>query len=211
MQVLPLREIQFTGYAHMLLVGWISFASAQSTRTLLFNTRTNGPVEQFVRELTNKHAPAVDLQVASDRAHYGDELDPKFANAERGALMLDERIPLRFFNATRQTRSRAWGIVPIQSHAPADYLAITHRRLLWITERNRAYYDPYGVIQRSAPITNLIEVSTHHAGRNCGLLCRFVNGGPWRIPLPNDQFDKGASFVDRTAELIASIVPRKAR
>jgi len=209
-QVIPLREIQFIEYAHMLLVGWISFASAQGSPTLPFNTRTNGPVEDFLRELTNGYAPAVDWPAPNDCAHFGSGLDLKFRNAEIGALIPYERVLVRFFNATRQTRSRAWGILPIQSHDPADYLGLTNRRLLWMTERNRTYYDPYGVVQRSAPIANLIEVSIHHTGRNCGVLCRFVNGGSWCIPLPSDQFDAGASFVDRTSAVIASIAFRKA-
>ena len=210
MQVIPLREIQFTEYAHMLLVGWISFASAQGSRTLLFNTRTNGPVEDFLRELTNQYAPAVDPATFDDGVNFGNELDLKFRNAELGALIPEERVLVRFFNATRQTRSRAWRILPIQSHDPADYLALTNRRLLWITERNRAYYDPYGVVQRSAPIANVAEISTHHTTGNCGVLCRFVNGGSWCIPLPNDQFDAGAAFVGRTSAVTASIASRKA-
>jgi hypothetical protein len=209
MQIIPLREIQFTEYAHMLLVGWILIASAQGARTLLFNTRTSGPVEDFLRGLMNDYAPAVDLPARHAGVQFGADVDLKFRNAERNALVPEERVLVRLFNATRQTRSRAWGILPIQSHDPADYLALTNRRLLWITERNRAYYDPYGIVQRSAPIANVAEVSIHHTGRNCGVLCRFVNGGSWCIPLPNDQFDAGASFAVHASAVTASIARRE--
>lgn len=204
MRAIPLREIQFIEYGHLLLVGWLSFASVQGTRTLLFNTRTNGPVEDFLGELTNKYAPAIDALTPDDGVCFGHDLDLKFRNAQLAVLLPDERVLVRFFNATRQTRSRAWGILPLQSHDPADYLALTNRRLLWLTERNRAYYDPYGVIQRSTPLANLAELSIHHTGRKCGVECRFVNGGSWYVPLPNDQSDAVASFIERTAVVTTS-------
>ncbi len=54
-----------------------------------------------------------------------------------GALDRDERVLNRFFNPAREKSHRVWGIFPAESHVPGDYLAVTNRRLLWITERNQ--------------------------------------------------------------------------
>lgn len=204
---IPLRNLQFIEYGHLLLVGWISFAAAKGTHVLPFNTRTNGPVEQFLTDLTNRLAQkVVDGGQNNDFASVGSELDIKFQNAELRALIRDERVLVRFFSPTRQTRSRAWGILPIQSHDPADYMAVTNRRLLWITERNRGCYDPYGSILRSAPLGNVVDLSVHHTGRNGGIVCRLGNGASWCIPLATDRVDDGMAFVDHARARIGSLI-----
>jgi hypothetical protein len=203
-QIIPLRDLEFVEYGHCLLQGWISFSVTGRIRSFPFNTRTSLPVEELLRELTTVWTPENHDSRDSGDASFGQELDLKFHNAESAALYPDERFLVRFFIKTRSTHARAWGTFPTHCHEPGDYLAITQRRILWITERNRAFYERYGSILRFAPLKNLTDVFVHHSGRNSGIICRLKGGNLWCIPLPAEAADSAFAFADQALSIIHS-------
>jgi hypothetical protein len=201
---IPFRELQFVEYGHFLLIGWMAFVSSQGRRELPFNTRTCPPMEEFLSKLSKQCAPPLDLVDGSPCSSFGGALDIKFQNAELAALDRDERVLIRFFNPTRETERRAWGLFPVDSHQPGDYLAITNRRLLWITERNRDRYARYGSIVKWAVLGNVADLLVEGAGRSCRLVCRFKSGASWDVPLPADQSDAAAAFASKAVSVIRS-------
>jgi hypothetical protein len=200
--VIPFRELQFVEYGHFLLIGWISLVSLHGVRELPFNTRTLPPVEEFLGMLSKQCAPPFDLH-GSPCLSFGGDLDIKFQNAELAALGRDERVLHRFFNPTREKRYRVWGLFPVESHEPGDYLAVTNRRLLWITERSRNSYARYGSIARSAPLGNVADIAVDRAGCGCRVVCRFKDGASWNVALPADQWDAAAAFTGSGRNLLS--------
>ena len=202
---IPFRELQFVEYGHFLLIGWMAFVSSQGKRELPFNTRTCPPVEEFLSMLSKQWAPSADLRDDLPCVSFGGALDIKFQNAELAALDRHERVLIRFFNPTRETGRRAWGIFPVDSHEPGDYLAITNRRLIWITERNRDRYARYGTIVKWAVLGNVADVSVDAAGHSCRVVCRFKSGASWEVPLPADQSDAAVAFAGKAVSVIRSL------
>ena len=133
---------------------------------------------------------------------FGSTPEIKFQNAERAALEREERVLARFFNPGRTRKHRAWRLFRVESREPGDYLAVTDRRLLWITDRYRDYSERYGSILRSAPLGNVIAISIDLAGVGREIVCRLKCGSSWRIPLPADQHSAGASFTERALPCI---------
>ncbi|HVN06085.1 MAG TPA: hypothetical protein VMT86_16805 [Bryobacteraceae bacterium] len=140
-QTIPLRDLRFVEYGHFLLSGWITFATPEGRREFRFNTRTSRPVEEWLRALSRQWAPAADGCHARECVPAGSALSIKFRNAESAALDPDEHLVARFFHT------------PAKVGLPADYVGITNRRLIWITDRNRGRCERFGWIVRWAPLT----------------------------------------------------------
>ena len=200
-QIVPLRELVSVEYGHFLLLGWISFASPTGIRVLSFNTRTSRPVEDLLSLLSKQWVPSFERHEMTCES-FGSTLEIKFQNAERAALEREERVLARFFNPGRTRKHRAWGLFRVESREPGDYLAVTDRRLLWITDGYRGYSERYGSILRSAPLGNVIAISIDLAGVGREIVCRLKCGSSWRIPLPANQHSAGASFVERALPCI---------
>jgi hypothetical protein len=110
-------------------------------------------------------------------------------------------ILTRIFSRTRVSSSQVLDGRPPHRNA-GDYLAITSRRLLWITERNRGCYEPHGSILRFAPLKNLTDIFVHCSGRNSGFFCRLKGGTLWYIPLESQGIDQGYWFADQAHQII---------
>jgi len=199
-RIIPLSNLQYVEYGHFLLQGWIGFVSNGRMNRFPFNTLKRYAVDELMRRLTATWAlqyyslPASHVDVAVD-------LDPKFRYAEADALGPRETILTRFFSRTQMSPPRILDGRPPHRNA-GDYLALTSRRLLWITERNRGCCEPYGSILQFAPLKNLTEVFVHCSGRHTGLFCRLKGGTLWYIPQEAQGIDRGYRFADQVRQII---------
>lgn len=199
-RTIPLSNLQYVEYGHFLLQGWIGLVSNGRMNRLPFNTLRRYAVDELMRRLTATWAPE-DYSLPASLIGPTVELDPKFRYAEADALCPQETILTRFFSRTQMSPSRVLdGRPPYRS--AGDYLALTSRRLLWITERNRGCYEPYGSILRFAPLKNLTDVFVHCSGRNTGLFCRLKGGTLWYIPLEAQGIDYGYKFAEQARQII---------
>jgi hypothetical protein len=139
------------------------------------------------------------MGIGSSCLSFGKALDIKFQHAERTALQPDEQILARFFSPSREKTYRASELL---SRAPGDYLAITNRRLLWITERTRNGHEWDGTILQSAPLGSVVDVSVHHTGRNWGVISRLQDGVSWCLPLALEESGDAAAFAQRALSVI---------
>lgn len=142
------------------------------------------------------------MGIGSLCASFGKALDIKFQHAERTALERDEQVLARFFSPSREKTYRAWEPFPVESSEPGDYLAITNRRLLWITERTPNGHERDGSILRSAPLGSVVDVSIHHTGRNWGVISRLKGGISWCVPLPLERSGDAAAFAQRALSVV---------
>lgn len=199
-RIVPLRNLQYIEYGHFLLQGWIGLLTNGRMRRFPFNTLRSYAVEELLRKLTAAWTPE-NYSLPVSQCVPAIELDLKFRYAEAGALCPGEQILTRFFSRTRMSPSRILDGHPPYRNA-GDYLALTSRRLLWITERNRGCYEPYGYILRFAPLKDLNDIFVHCSGRNCGLFCRLKGDTLWYIPLELEGIQQGFVFADQVHQII---------
>jgi hypothetical protein len=204
-RIIPLSNLQYVEYGHYLLQGWIGFVTNGRMNRFPFNTLKRHAVDELMRRLTAAWAPENYALPASHVVPVV-ELDLKFRYAEAAALGPRETILTRFFSRTRMSASPVLDGRPPHRNA-GGYLAITSRRLLWITERNRGCYEPYGSILRFAPLKNLTDIFVHSSGRNSGLFCRLKSGTLWYIPLESQGIDGGCWFADQAHQIIRPASP----
>jgi len=202
---IPLQELLFVEAGHILLIGWLRFVEKESEHKLPYNTRSGRSVEEFLRVLLEEYLPeTLDLSPCG-RFGFGEPLDLKFRNAEYFELDAGERVLLRFFSPATKKIRRRW-IFPWQSRVPGDLVALTNRRVLWITDRVQERYEPYGTVTRSAPVRALTQLTCRRTEESCALLVRFSSDASWRIPLPLDRQAEAQRFAEEGAcQLIAAV------
>jgi hypothetical protein len=170
---------------HMLLKGWLRFAGAGFDRTVRYNTRGFRSVFRFMRrfrdELLRGVRPLTSLPVPFEEG-----LDMKFANALALELDFGETVLTRVFQPPREVRSRNW-LLPRHHWIAGDLLALTSRRLLWITDRERESHSRYGSIASYAPFDAVLSIDLT-LGRGGHILQVGMNAGPaWQVPIARDS------------------------
>lgn len=191
---IPLTEMTDLESGHALLIGWIQVNYGTSTVSLPYNTRVWRPIDRFMRRL--RALMFLDRSVrAGERKEFGNVLDVKFTNAQAGELDAGEAVAVSFFECSTEL-PRAFGWLSFRRPFPADFLALTNRRVLWISDRVNNRYERFAAISRSGRIASLIEVS-FFAPRN-EIVFALNGGSEWRIPLRPELFPAALSFVENS-------------
>jgi hypothetical protein len=206
---LRFERIRFVESGQILLSGWLRFVGPDLDRTLAYNTRGWRAVDGFLREFRGEYLPAGEGE-AHAAVKFGPPLDLKFRNALAGELDAGERVEAALFRAPRRLagggllrRRRLW--------APGDLLALTNRRLLWITDRDGGACARYGRIARYARIGCIEQVVRERVDGEGFLRVGF--GAPeaeWRIPVSEDQWQDAGWFEGIRGRRDGERVPRGA-
>jgi hypothetical protein len=103
----------------------------------------------------------------------GGGLDIKFGNALALELDSGETVLVQFFQPPRKVRRHHW--------LAGDLLALTSRRLLWITDRERGFYSRYGSIASYAPLDVVAGLEAEQGSDI--LQVKLKDASPWQIPI----------------------------
>jgi hypothetical protein len=198
---IPLQELLFVEAAHILLIGWLRFVEKGSEHKLPFNTRSGRPVEEFLRILREEYLPVTLDQSPRGPFGFGEPLDLKFRNAEYFELDAGERVLFRFFSPATKKIRRHW-IFRWESRVPGDLVALTNRRVLWITDRVEERYSAYGTVTRSAPVGALAQLTCQRTAESCALLVKFSSETFWRIPLPLERQAEAHRFAEECGSVV---------
>jgi hypothetical protein len=175
------RRIASVESGHMLLKGWLRFTGTGFDCTVRYNTRGFGSVSRFMRrfrdELLGDAGPG-----GISQAGFGASLDIKFANALARELDSEETVLTQVFQPPAEVRSGRWWL-PRRRWIPGDLLALTGRRVLWITDRERGSYSRYGSIASYAPFDAVLGIDPVSSGAGDALQVKLSGGGDWRIPI----------------------------
>jgi hypothetical protein len=176
-----IEQISSVESGHMLLKGWLRFTGPGFDYSVRYNTRGFPPVLRFMRRFQDKLLRGARPRGNSE-AHPGAGLDIKFGNALSLELDPGEIVLMQVFQPPREARSRSW-LLPRRHWIAGDLLALTGRRLLWITDRERGSYSRYGSIASYAPFDAVRSIGLT-SGRSGNILQVNLNGGSaWRIPI----------------------------
>jgi len=176
-----MEQISSVESGHMLLKGWLRFTGPGFDCTVRYNTRGFPPVFRFMLRFRDKLLRGAPPRGSSE-AHPGAGLDIKFGNALELELDSGEIVLMQVFQPAREVTSRSW-LLPRRHWSAGDLLALTGRRLLWITDRERESYSRYGSIASYAPFDAVRSIGLT-SGRSGHIFQVNLNGGSaWRIPI----------------------------
>ena len=192
---ISLPDLAFYETGHVLLIGWLRLVTAQFQIELPFNTRSERPLAEFLDHLTETYLSAGTEWAAGEPAVFGPSLDIKFGNRLRAALRKDECVHARWFSPPFET-SRRWGPFRVRSEAAGDLLALTNKRLLWITDRWNGHYERYGSVTTTAPLRGLADVDCPRTRDRRDLTISLRLGPSWIIPLARQRDGDGEAFAE---------------
>jgi hypothetical protein len=178
---IPCNECLSIQTGRLLLIGWVRFASKTADLSLPYNRRVDEPVHIFLGMLRARLlSPDGAL---SKEAFLGDAPDLKFQNALNQEIDKGEVERARLFIAPRKRSSGYW---PFRTTrwTPGNLIALTDRRLLWITESYRFARVPYGSVTCYVHPGHVAQVETSSAGAVLSVSLR--NGKIWKLDIPEE-------------------------
>jgi hypothetical protein len=188
-----IEQITSVESGHMLLKGWLRFLGCGLDYTVRYNTRGFLSVFRFMCSFRDQLLRGV-LPLGTSPVPSGAGLDVKFANALALELDTGEIVLMRVFQPPREVRFRSW-LLPRHRWMAGDLLALTGRRLLWITDRDRGSYSPYGSIASYAPPGAVIEIGLK-SGRDGDILqVNLNNGSAWQVPIASESRQVAGDFA----------------
>ncbi len=180
--------------SRILLDGRLTVHTAESSHQWRYNTRDGRHVDEFLLQLRQLTMSEQDGFQKTSRFVFGSPLDFKFAAAESSELDPGERVLVRFFSPPRQLIDKHW-FVETHSWQPGDYVGLTSRRILWITDRSDGRRSVFGTISTYAALRHLSEISLTHREGVCELAVS-VGHQDWRVPIPTELREQARSFVN---------------
>ena len=190
-----LEDLVAVEAGHMLLKGWFRFTGCTFDRTLRFNMRGYRAVSRFIRRFRQRWLGKPEADPTTDRSALGNpELGIKFGNALSAELDRDETVHSLLFQPSRALRRRRW-LLPRVQQTPTDLVALTDRRLLWISDRDRTSYAPYGTVTSSMRLNRVAGANVISIGLGCTLEIRTVSSIMWNIPFAGDRRDETEAFA----------------
>jgi len=200
---IPLRSLETLECGRILLLGWIELRSGDVELDLRYNRRCSDTVEKFLTKLKDcwlaEKAGQAALESPS-RRDYGEALNVKFKYALETEMIGDDEPPLmRFFlPSVRRLRRR---FLRYETWSAGDLVVLTSRRLLWITDRNRGVYEPYGTVSRSAPLSSLTGLHLCLFNNEPSFECALRRSQAWRFPLAAGFEPEARNFADCIREI----------
>ena len=191
---ISLSDLHFVEFGHMLLHGWFRFVGASCNRTLLYNTRSRPSVDSFLSSFRDAFVPPR-TGTASCENRFGETLDLKFRYARLSELADGEHVVCQFFQQARRNL-KALGPFKREFWSPADLLAISDRRLLWITDRYRDRYERYGTVTTYTPPDSIAGWACDRGEAGLQITAMLRSGAVWRVPIMAEHEAQARAFVE---------------
>jgi hypothetical protein len=176
-----MERIAWVESGHSLLKGWLRFAGSGFDYTVGYNTRGMRSVLRFMRRLRDRLLRGAEPRGDSG-IHPGAGLDIKFGNALARELDSGETVLTQIFQPLREVKSGSWRL-PRRRWIAGDLLALTGRRLLWITDRERGIHSRYGSIASYAPLEAVLGIGLTSERRAEILQVSLHDGSAWQFPI----------------------------
>jgi hypothetical protein len=206
---IPLQDLLFFEVGHNTRRGWLRFVEKGIEHRLPYERHCDRAVGEFLRAFREAYLPGNGLSTIAP-SEFGEEPDLKFDNAERFELLPGEQVLFQFFSQANKSLTARW-LLPWESWTASDLLAVTSRRVLWITDRVEGRYDFYATVTRSAPLEPVAGISVESADDGAVFSIKFFNGALWSASLAMGRqadalrfAEAVTSFCDRTAGFMRS-------
>jgi hypothetical protein len=196
---IPLAELAFYEVGHIFLIGRLQFTTAASEVLLPYNARSDRHITEFLDVLAQAYLPGERDRGSCEISAYGEPLDIKFRNHLQTALKEGERIHAQWFSPSAQVWRR-WGPFRVPSQVPGDLVALTDRKILWITDRWEGHFERYGSMTSIGPLRGIESVRCEGAGAGSALtICFRGAAAAWHIPVQPGYIEAAQVFAESLA------------
>jgi hypothetical protein len=182
-----------------LLDGRLTVHTSRASHPCRYNTRDGRHVDKFLFYLRQLTMPEPEgLETTGVPGWFGSPLDLKFVAAEASELDAGERVLVKFFSPPKQSIDNSW-FIATHSWRPGDYVGLTSRRIIWITDRSDGHRSVYGTTSAYAGLRRLSEISLAPGDGEggCELVLSLVGHQGWRVPVPPELREQARLFVDQ--------------
>jgi hypothetical protein len=211
-RTIPLHEILAVESRRVFPEGRITVRTKNSTHEWPYDVHAEGFVIEFMYQLRHALLSDKGTQRGPGRSIFGEPvcctyvihtqaLNHKFGCAESDHLDRGEPLITRFFSAPSTAIRKRW-LFKIRLPVPGQYLAVTPRRVVWITDQVDGIYQPTGILSSYAPLQHLVGIALHCQEKNCEMNLSFDGGLYWRVPIQTDFHDEAKSFVKQARRLL---------
>lgn len=185
-----LENIEYYEIGQVLLIGWLRFVTAGPEIRLPFNTRSGRLINEFLTALDQQYLTSR-MECANEaKVDFGLPLDFKFKNCLAMAIGRGEHVSATWFNPPVR-KFRRWGPFRVRVETGGDLVALTNRRVLWITDQWNERYERYGSVVSSTPIRRVMDAEV----RENVFLIRHHASVSWSIPVPSEPRAEAEAFA----------------
>lgn len=192
---IPLNLVVMLEFGRLFLKSWVKIIASNGTWFLPYHTRDHEDAEPFFAQLRSVSLPDWPGDISIVPSAFGVASDRKVLYAERDALGGHGLVRLRFSSPAVLRREEHWWM-PIEEWVPAQYLGVTSKSLVWITDRIGRALDPYATITRYGCLAALRETSFTNGEAEAELRFEFSGSEPWTIGVPCEHADAALAFLD---------------
>lgn len=192
---IPLSSIVMLEFGRLLMKSWVRIISPNGTWFLPHHTRDHEDAQPFFAQLRGMLVPDKSGDISSVPSAFGVASDRKVLHAERDALAGHGSVQLRFSSpAVLRREERRWMLS--EGWIPAQYLGVTSKFLVWITDGMGGARDPYGTVTRYGSLAALRETRFTNGEEEAVLRFEFSGSEPWTIGVPCEHADAALAFLD---------------
>ncbi len=172
-----------------------------------YNAHSAGAIGEFLFQL-RQVLLKYEIEHLAARGIFGEPLDHKFGCAESDHLDSDERLIARFFSAPSFAIQRKW-FLPAKVPIAGQYLAMTSRRALWLSDEMDGLFQPEGIISCYVPLMHIAEVNLRYREQDCEIALFLFDNISWHVPIQIDLCNEAESFVKRVQRLLVGYGTKK--
>jgi len=186
---LALDELVQLETGTILLHGWIQFSTPTATHHLIYNTRADRCLDEFIAAVRRRWLRAAGNIKDMSGKVFGQELEIKFRNLLRYSLDPDEEVLLGYYMPPIELLAR-WLIFPRIQSRPGHLIVLTSgNRLLWLKDEHRGRCERYAGIAISVPVWLLDSCAAIKRPDRYDFEIAFKSGAPWRFSVYDTRSD----------------------
>lgn len=166
-----------------------------------YDLHAEGFVGEFLFQLRQILLSDEATEGRTTRASFGEPLDHKFGCGEADNLDRSEPLIARFFSAPTTLVRKKW-FLKAKTTIPGEYLALTARRALWLSDQIDDNYEPRGIMSRFAPLRQVADINVRNQNGTCEIVLTLFCGIHWRLPIQADFYGEAKSFAQQAYRLL---------
>lgn len=179
----------------------ITMRASKAIHEWPYGVHEGGLVGEFLFQLRQLFLANEPKERTAGRGIFGEPLDHKFGCGESDYVDRSEALTARFFSAPSTLVQKRW-LFPTKVAVPGEYLALTSRRILWLSDQIEGVYQPAGMMAKYVPLRHISDIRFRRQENACEIRLEFSANIRWRVPIQTDFCDEAESFTKQTQRLL---------
>ncbi len=194
-------EIVVIEQRRLFLDASITIRSSGAIQEWQYDVREEGLVGEFLLQLRHLLLTNQPAERKFGRCIFGEPLDHKFGCGESDHVDRSEVLTARFFSAPSTMIRKRW-LFPTNVPVAGEYLALTSRRILWLSDQIDGVYQASGMMSKYAPLRHISDIRFGGQGNTREINLEFFANIRWSVPIQPDFCNEAESFTKQTQRLL---------